>query len=396
MENLLATRISLLRCVSIFANPDEQVLSKIAAVLEEIHLADGEQLFQMGDAGDALYIIRQGKIKIHDKDYVFNVLESGQIFGEYSLLDDKERSASATSLGESFVYQLTRGDFYDFAKRYPDIKEGVLKLLIGRLRDWNVLEEELARKNTEITEQKDEIEKQRDEIKEQKIMKDKLFSIISHDLRGPVTAFSGLCDIIKWLIESESFEELLEMIEDINREAAQLESLLDNLLNYASQELSQIPYKPEQVNLAELVEHLTQSVSFAASSKHIELVSEVDQFQEIWADRNSTEIILRNLIGNALKFTPEHGSITVSASQDNRQFRINVRDTGVGMSADKVKQLFKLDAKSTYGTKGEKGVGLGLQLVAEFTKLNKGEIHVSSEKGVGTTFTISLPAAVHN
>ena len=392
MENKQARKISLLKSLSIFAKSDDQFLSKMAAVLEEIQLDDGEQLFQIGDVGEDLYIIQQGKIKIHDKDYVFIVLESGQIFGEYALIDEKERSASATSIGKTSLYQLKKKDFTDFSKRYAGINEGLLTLLIGRLRDENVLEERLVQKNVEISIQKDEIEKQRDEIKAQKDMKDKLFSIISHDLKGPVGWLDELLNVIKWQVQNERFDDLMEMIEGVSEDFSHLSGLLENLLNYAAQELSQIPYNPEKVNLSEMIEFLTQTLQLSASSKQIEIKSEVDPFLGIWVDRNSAEIILRNLIGNALKFTPENGTITFSASESNDQVHVNVSDTGIGMSANKMENLFSLDAKSTYGTKGEKGVGLGLQLVSQFTKLNKGDLSVVSEEGVGTTFTISLPA----
>ena len=382
----------MLRSLSVFADTDEQSLDRMATVLKEVELADGELLFQIGDAGDSLYIIRHGKIKIHDGNYVFTVLGAGEIFGEYALIDDKERSASATSEGPSLLYRLTRKDFYEYANRYGSIKDGVLRLLIGRLRDCHVLEEQLTQKNKEISRQRDKIENQRDEIKAQKDMKDKLFSIISHDLRGPVSSLGGLCGIMNMFVEEELFDDLLEMIEEVDQEVGQLSGLMDNLLNYASQELTQIPYNPEMVRLSEIVRYLIQTMHLSAKSKQIELSSQVEDSLEIWADRNSTDIILRNLVGNALKFTPEGGSITVSASANNDRVNINVADSGIGMSDEKVGSLFKLNAKSTYGTKGEKGIGLGLQLVSEFTRLNQGTISLVSKEGMGTTFTINLPA----
>ncbi|MEQ9304153.1 MAG: ATP-binding protein, partial [Marinoscillum sp.] len=113
---------------------------------------------------------------------------------------------------------------------------------------------------------------------------------------------------------------------------------------------------------------------------------------ELWADKNTTMTILRNLVNNALKFTPEGGSVTISATEAAEFAEISVADTGVGMPADKLRTLFTLqDKKSTYGTSGEKGLGLGLQLVYEFVEMNNGKIEVRSKEGTGTTFIISLP-----
>ncbi|MEQ9021140.1 MAG: ATP-binding protein, partial [Pseudomonadales bacterium] len=112
----------------------------------------------------------------------------------------------------------------------------------------------------------------------------------------------------------------------------------------------------------------------------------------VWADKNTTMTILRNLVNNALKFTPEGGQVTISASRYEQMVKIRVSDTGVGIPKEKMDSLFKLqDKKSTYGTSGEKGLGLGLQLVYEFIEMNGGHIEVESEIDKGTSFIVSLP-----
>lgn len=248
------------------------------------------------------------------------------------------------------------------------------------------------RESAETLRENDTLKIYLNEIQAQKKLKDRFFAIISHDLRGPVSSFQGLSQIISLYIQQAKYDELEKMLGEVDQATDQLSKLLDNLLNWASSELSQIPYNPEMINLSSMINDLRGIFQSTAKTKNITIQSEIDKNITLWADLNSTVTIFRNLIHNALKFTPEGGTITLKATTKNEQVLIDVHDTGVGMSDEKIKKLFVLsDKASTYGTKGEKGIGLGLQLVNEFTKLNKGLLAVSSDEGKGTTFTITLP-----
>jgi signal transduction histidine kinase len=223
--------------------------------------------------------------------------------------------------------------------------------------------------------------------------KDKFFSIISHDLRGPVAAFNGVARMIKFAVTMKQTEELLEIAEQMDKSTNQLSSLLDNLLSWASQQQGQFSHIPEKLNLNKLVDDLFKVFGNMASGKQIDLSMDIKTSVDLWGDKNTTNTILRNLINNALKFTPEGGRIAVSADYVDEDIEIKVKDSGVGMSPEKVKDLFKFKAaKSEFGTEGEKGLGLGLQLVNDFIQLNNGTIRVISEVGKGTTFILILPA----
>jgi signal transduction histidine kinase len=177
--------------------------------------------------------------------------------------------------------------------------------------------------------------------------------------------------------------------------ASQLSALLDNLLNWAVSQQGEFPYAPEQVNIAELTTELQGVFQNMSSAKNIELAFEVEADITAFVDRNSTMTILRNLVGNALKFTESQGKITLSAEVAQDQTIIKVQDTGVGIPQEKLSTLFQLqEKKSTWGTDGEKGIGLGLQLAFDFAAMNKGNISVESETGVGTTFIVVLPHSI--
>ena len=250
------------------------------------------------------------------------------------------------------------------------------------------------KKSVETLRENDTLKIYLKEINAQKKLKDKFFAIISHDLRGPVNAFHGLTDIMKMYVKKGQFEELESMLDLIDSSTSQLSRLLDNLLNWASQELSEIPYNPEKISLKEMVVELLEIFQSAATAKSIDLVDETTENAIVWADKNTIMTILRNLINNALKFTNDNGSITIKSAIQDQKVAISIIDSGLGMSEDTLESLFSLtEGSSSYGTHGEKGVGLGLKLVKEFVTLNKGSITVKSEEGKGSEFTVLLPTA---
>lgn len=222
--------------------------------------------------------------------------------------------------------------------------------------------------------------------------KDKFFSIISHDLRGPVSAFHGISRSIKYAVNAKQTEQLNELAEDIDQSVDRLSSLLDNLLNWALQQQGQFPFIPEKVNLNEISSEILDTFLNMARAKHIQLKLAIEGEIYLWVDVNTTRTIIRNLLSNALKFTPEGGEVTLMAKKNGTFAEIEIRDTGVGIPSEKLGSIFVLQAKkSTFGTVGEKGLGLGLQLVHEFVQINKGTIQATSEVGKGSNFKVSLP-----
>jgi len=250
----------------------------------------------------------------------------------------------------------------------------------------------LARQKLTVEMQRDTVETQRDQLEGLNKTKDRFFSIISHDLRGPVNAFAGVAELIRYYVKDKAYDDLVEVTEHIDQSSSQLSALLDNLLNWAVSQQGEFPYAPERVNISEMTTELQGVFQNMSSAKKIKLAFDVESDITAFVDRNSTMTILRNLVGNALKFTESEGTITLSAEVADDQTIIKVQDTGVGIPKEKLSTLFQLlEKKSTWGTDGEKGLGLGLQLAYEFAAMNKGSIGVESEEGVGTTFTVVLP-----
>lgn len=241
-----------------------------------------------------------------------------------------------------------------------------------------------------------QLEKQKDDLVVLNHTKDKFFSIISHDLRGPVNTLNGLVTVSQLYLSEGKGENVKGMVDKMGDSVDRLTKLLDTLLNWALQQRGHFPYVPEKQDLGMMAKDVIDMFKDNAMSKSIEMEYEADEAYELMVDKNTTSTILRNLVNNAIKFTQTGGSVKISAKADtdDKLCTIKVTDNGVGMPKEKLDVLFNLDETiSTKGTLGETGLGLGLQLVYEFVSLNKGEIAVESEPDKGTTFTIRLPLA---
>ncbi len=244
-----------------------------------------------------------------------------------------------------------------------------------------------AKLNTQLEEQKNSLISLNN-------TKDRFFSIISHDLRGPVGVLSGLVSITKYFIDDKKTDQLREMMDKMEHSVDRLVKLLDNLLHWALQQQGHFPYVPETYSVQSLLNDSFDIFKDMAASKDIQLGLEVEKDFDIYVDKNTSSAIFRNLINNAIKFTPKGGNVSVKAmlnGSDSMGY-IQFEDNGVGIPSEKINQLFELnEGKSTKGTSGESGLGLGLQLVNDFVHLNKGQIDVQSTVGKGTTFTVELP-----
>ncbi len=262
---------------------------------------------------------------------------------------------------------------------------GLAFIYIKRNKEKRVL-------NKLLTTQKEKLQTQHSELEVLNSTKDRFFSIISHDLRGPVNSFKGLTTIMKMSLEEKKYNELPKMTDMLDKASSQISTLLNNLLDWAVNQQGEFPYNPEEIELTQLVEEVLNTSKPRAESKQIEIYKSIGVDVVAWIDKNSVKTILRNLINNALKFTPQGGRIEISGSSELNEVVLKIKDTGIGISKDKFATLFSMnELKSTPGTDGEKGLGLGLRLAYEFTKMNKGVISAESEEGKGTTFTIKLP-----
>ncbi|HNV51499.1 MAG TPA: PAS domain S-box protein, partial [Tenuifilaceae bacterium] len=233
-------------------------------------------------------------------------------------------------------------------------------------------------------------------LKDPNAMKDQLFSVISHDLRGPIGSVEQMLSLYLSSWESMDNESRTEIITLVHNTTKESYNLLENLLEWGRSQ-RQATIKPIQIEIQGVVSETVQLLSSMASAKNINIGTNISNECKAFVDPMMFKTIIRNLISNAIKFTPNGGRIDLNCSCNHQLCTIQVSDTGVGIPVDRIELIFD-DSKvfSTSGTNSEKGTGLGLKLVKRFVDKNGGTIKVSNNQDQGTTFTISLPAQESN
>lgn len=245
--------------------------------------------------------------------------------------------------------------------------------------------------NKLLIEHQEEIKKRSVELEQLNQVKDKFFSIISHDLRSPMNALSGILDLLneKQITQDEFSMLTKEMRVQFNH----TRSLINNLLDWALLQMDKLKIQPEKIDLGKVINENFKLVK-SLHLKEMNLVNKVEAGLFGWGDLNMINLIFRNLILNAIKFSDKGGSIEISAKQDGDFYVMAVKDYGVGISPEVQKILFdKTTGYSTRGTANEKGTGLGLILCKEFIEKNGGKIWLESEEGKGSTFYFTIKKA---
>ncbi len=262
--------------------------------------------------------------------------------------------------------------------------------------------------NQRLTEQSEELKKEiqnREKIQktliesEQQLIKtnaakDKFFSIIAHDLKNPFNTILGFSDLLATEFQDFTKDEIREFLGNISNASKQAYTLLENLLIWAQTQNRNLEFKPEVIDIKSLINDAIALVEIQAKTKNIELTSRITESQMVSADKNMIDIILRNLLTNAIKFTPQSGKVEVSAVKSGGRIDISIRDNGVGIAAEQLPHVFRIESDiKTRGTERETGSGLGLILCKEFAEMQGGNISVESEEGKGSIFTFSIPLA---
>lgn len=270
---------------------------------------------------------------------------------------------------------------------------GVLTvLLLIYLKRKNTIKytQELEEKNKQIQLQNDAILEQSHHLEETNKVKDRLFSIVSHDLKDSISSIKGFLDLLKE--DSISREEFDELIPELSENANNASLLLFNLLNWSKSQMQNLKPKPELFNIQDIFQSKINLVDQKIEQKRIVVIDE-SQHELVYADKSMVEIIIQNLITNAVKFSRVGDIITVSNKDVGGKSLICVEDTGVGITKENLAKLFQNNNFTTVGTQNEKGTGLGLTICKELVELNHGRIWVESTPNVGTKFYVELPKA---
>jgi two-component system sensor histidine kinase/response regulator len=222
--------------------------------------------------------------------------------------------------------------------------------------------------------------------------KDKFFSIIAHDLKGPFNGIIGLSELLLEKKNHSDDNETNEFIQLIHQSSKNTYSLLENLLTWAQSQTGNLEFSPKKLEIISVTDKTINLLDNIAQNKNITIRSQIEKKQYVVADRDMLETIFRNLVSNAIKFTNTNGEVVLSMTRENNQTVFSVKDNGIGISPEKIAELFTINQKhSTLGTNEETGTGLGLMLCKEFVKKHGGKIWVESQEGKGSDFKFSIP-----
>jgi len=252
----------------------------------------------------------------------------------------------------------------------------------------------LTRKNKELIEANIRLTESEAQLKRINSTKDRLFSIVAHDLKNPFNAMMGFSEILHNNYSELSEDKIKKYTKILNTTARNLYMQAENLLEWSRSQSNKIKFNPQKIDMHLITLNVFALYELTAFNKNIDLVSEIRSNTFVISDMNILTAILRNLTDNAIKYTNSGGRIELSAVRNGDFYEISVKDSGVGISDADQKKLFNMETfYSTKGTSHEQGTGLGLLLCKEFVQLSGGYIWVVSAPGKGSTFVFTLPAA---
>lgn len=345
-----------------------------------------------------------------DYKNAFKYLEKDKLYSDSLLNEAKENEINALHLKQKqkeneelfnkYAFNLTQLKMTNRVATVVAILAVLLlisKILIYYFyRQKSLLNKSLIKTSADISLQNDLITVQKRELEQINQTKDQLFTIIGHDLRGPFASILQAMNVMKSGDISQS--DMKDFLDNFHERITVTALMLDNLVLWAETQRSGAATLPQNVILQRSADQTLTIFDYLIREKNITVTHHHPDDLNIYADPDQVRVIIQNLIGNAIKFTPAGGKITVFYTEDEERITFHVRDTGVGIPESKLNKIFNVTGKniSSYGTNQEKGIGIGLVLVKEFAEKNGALIQVKSREGEGTEFSVSFKRGVGN
>lgn len=250
---------------------------------------------------------------------------------------------------------------------------------------------EIGQQKKEIAEKAELLNQQAEELKELNALKNKMFSVIAHDLKSPIYALRNIFQNIQRY--DLPGEEVKALVPEVMNDLDYTTTLMENLLQWAKCQMHAVEVTPHEINLTSISDEVVKLLSSQALKKNLNLVNNIPEGTFVFGQQEMIRLVLRNLVSNAIKFTPDEGYVIIGAEENEECTEIYVSDTGVGISKEDLERINSNSYYSTQGTAAEKGTGLGLMLCKEFIAVNGGTLKISSEPGNGSNFSFSLRKA---
>ncbi|MCD9019549.1 ATP-binding protein [Parachryseolinea silvisoli] len=340
---------------------------------------------QEGDFKKALYYYKQYK---QLEDTLFSQETQGKLLRDQIRFETESRDTQIAALSQLQVLQHGELKKQEFVRNILVVVMALSAILLVTVYRSGQRRRKI---NTLLLQHQDDMEKRSEELERLNQVKDKFFSIISHDLRSPINALAGLLDLIdKGAIEPA---EMHKHTQELKVRFNHTRTLLNNLLDWTLLQMDKLSLQAARINLRKIVDENIQLL-ISVQNKQIDMINHVPTDAIGYADSNTINLVIRNLMMNAIKFTNDGGKVIIDAKSQPSEWLFSVKDNGVGMKPEVLNMLFDKTAPyTTRGTANEKGTGLGLILCKEFIEKNGGRIWVESEEGQGSTFFFTVPKA---
>jgi signal transduction histidine kinase len=330
------------------------------------------------------------------KDSLFNDRKMGQIQEMQALYELEQKDKVIRNLeaeNAQRVHQVESQRWMMIMLLVGMFLLGALIIMLMRLRTIQAnANAELNIKNKAIEQQREEIQSQAENLQELNQLKSKLFSVISHDLRGPIATLQTLLELLT--NKKMTSEEFFMISEKLQGNLNVTQRTLENLLNWSLSQMEGIKTNRQKLRIAALIEDTHRLMEEAAQRKNIEIQCSMDGDYTVYADADQVNLILRNLVHNAIKFSKQNGSVSIHTTSHQNYCVVKVEDSGIGMTPEEIETIFASNKHFTKtGTHQEKGTGIGLLLCQEFIKRNGGTLSINSTPGSGTIVSFTLQLA---
>jgi signal transduction histidine kinase len=389
---------------TIASTPDSPVLKFLATTKRE-HLAKmmverpykrGAIIFREGEQGDALYIIRSGQVVIVKGDLqnpiILGYRGIGEIVGEMALLEDRPRSATVVATEPLRLLCISRESFLTWLDSDPNLKMSILRALSARLRAADKARSDDLQTARRLTHHISQLETEKRQLLEAQDLRRQTTDFIIHDLRTPLSLFSGAVKMLEMVLPEDVLQANHELLDLANINSERMRRLIDSLLDIANLESGTMPLQPTAVNISELIAGILARMTISPW-EDVRLHSTIPHnLPSVHCDEEKIERVLANLLDNAFKYTPSQGIVTTSAQVKDDLLYLSVTNTGLTIPLEDRERIFDRFTRITQTNFRRRGSGLGLAFCRLAVEAHGGRIWVEpGEGGLGNRFTFTLP-----
>ncbi|MEW5871920.1 MAG: ATP-binding protein [Chloroflexota bacterium] len=362
----------------------------------ERHCEPGEIVFLEGEQGDTMYIIWSGRVAILkgslDSPVVQAYCGAGEIIGEMSLLENQPRSASVVALDHLRLLGINRQAFHNLLENTPSVSFTIMETLSSRLRRSDEARSSGEWSEKRLVSQVAALQNEKQRLEELQRLRQETSELIIHDLRNPLSAIAISIKMLSLVLPVEILQANQDLLEIARTSTARMQRLVDSLLEVSRLETGEVQFYLAPLNLTPLIEDTVQRVS-VLERKGICISTQLPpELPPVLADRERIERVLANLMDNALKYTPDNGSITCAAQVDGEFVQVSLVDTGPGIPPEQRERVFERFAQVESQRRARSGFGLGLAYCRLAILKHGGRIWVEDgDRGVGSRFVFTLP-----